>query len=72
MPALGPVSRTELIAYLRRIGFDGPFPGDKHELMTRGPHHLILPNPHRGAIGPGFVRGPLRQGHISRAEWEAL
>lgn len=35
MPALGPIRRRELVAALRRLGFDGPYSGGKHEFMQR-------------------------------------
>ena len=36
MPPFGPVKRRQLIAYLRKLGFAGPFSGGKHQYMTRG------------------------------------
>ena len=51
MPAWGPVSRRQLIAVLRRLGFEGPFAGAKHQFMVRGDRVLTVPNPHRGEIG---------------------
>lgn len=36
MPALGPIKRRDLIKYLRQLGFDGPFVGRKHQVMTKG------------------------------------
>lgn len=36
MPAWRPVSRRELIATLRRLGFQGLYSGGKHEFMVRG------------------------------------
>lgn len=35
MPAWGPVSRRTLIATLRKLGFDGPYSGGKHEALAR-------------------------------------
>src|SRR5438093_5248627 len=51
MPAWRPVSRRELIAALRRLGFQGPYSGGKHEFMVRGDRVLTIPNPHPGDIG---------------------
>ena len=70
MPAWRAVSRRELIATLRRLGFQGPYSGGKHEFMLRGERVLTIPNPHRGAIGPGLLAVILRQAGISRKEWE--
>ena len=39
-----PVKRKEFIDKLKRIGFQGPFSGSKHEFMTFGNHHLAIPS----------------------------
>ena len=72
MPRPGPIGRRGLIANLRRLGFDGPFPGGRHEFMTRGPQHVTLPNPHPGDIGRDFLVEILRQAGINLEEWNAL
>ena len=38
--------------------------------MRKGDLTLIIPNPHEGDIGPGFLRRLLKQAGISREEWE--
>ena len=48
----------------------GPFAGGRHEFMLRDTRRLIIPNPHRGDIGPGLLSQLLRQANISRKEWE--
>ena len=70
MPAWGPVSRRQLIAVLRRLEFEGPFSGAKHQFMVRGDRVLTIPNPHRGDLGGELLALVLRQGGISRKEWE--
>lgn len=72
MPRFGPISRRELIVALRQFGFSGPFAGAKHEFMTKGRRHLILPNPHAGDVSRDFLAEILRQAGITRAEWESL
>jgi hypothetical protein len=72
MPPFGPVSRRDLIHYLKRAGFDGPFSGAKHEFMIRGVTRVTIPNPHRGDIGNNLLSRLLRQIQISRDEWEQL
>lgn len=72
MARIGPISRRDLIACLRQIGFDGPFPGGRHEVMTRGSQYAVLPNPHQGDISSPFLTRILRQAGVSRDEWEAL
>jgi predicted RNA binding protein YcfA (HicA-like mRNA interferase family) len=69
MPRLDPVARRELVRKLKRLGFEGPFPGGKHLWMRRGGLRLTIPNPHRGAIDPGLVRRILRQAGISLEQW---
>jgi len=74
MPALGPVRRKDLIRYLRRLGFSGPFAGSKHEFMVRDADklRLTIPNPHKGEISKPFLAELLREAGISREEWERL
>ena len=70
MPAWRPVSRRELVVALRRLGFQGPYSGGKHEFMVRGERVLTIPNPHRGDIGLGLLAVILRQAGVSRKNWE--
>jgi predicted RNA binding protein YcfA (HicA-like mRNA interferase family) len=72
MPRLGPIKRAELIRYLRRLGFEGPFSGGKHQFMRKGDCTLRLPNPHQADIGREFLVRILRQGGIDVATWEEL
>lgn len=72
MPPFGPVKRVVLIRYLRSIGFQGPFPGTRHQVMTRGDTKIGLPNPHRGDVGVPLLRRLLQEAGISREEWERL
>ena len=72
MPAFGPIKRRDLIYYLRKSGFSGPFSGGKHQFMQRAGHSLTLPNPHTTDIGPKLLGVILRQAGISREEWESL
>jgi len=73
MPVFGSISRRELIRSLRRAGYEGLFAGKRHEFM-RHPEkgRLVIPNPHRGDIGPSLLANILRQAGISREEWERL
>ncbi|MBI2919370.1 MAG: type II toxin-antitoxin system HicA family toxin [Chloroflexi bacterium] len=72
MPVLGPISRRDLIRNLRRLGFDGPFPGGKHEIMQREDVTVILPNPHGAAIGRNLLVRVLRRAGVDRDTWEKL
>jgi predicted RNA binding protein YcfA (HicA-like mRNA interferase family) len=69
MSKLSPVSRKELVQRLRELGFEGPFAGGRHPQMRRGDLTLIIPNPHEGDIGVGFLQRLLRQAGVSREEW---
>jgi predicted RNA binding protein YcfA (HicA-like mRNA interferase family) len=69
MPHLNPVSRRELVRKLKRLGFEGPFPGGKHQWMRRGGLRLTIPNPHEGEIDPGLIRRILLQAGITIEEW---
>lgn len=70
MPPWGPISRRGLVAALRSLGFEGPYSGGKHEFMIRGDLALTIPNPHRREIGVALLKIVLKQGGISRAQWE--
>ncbi|MBI2304770.1 MAG: type II toxin-antitoxin system HicA family toxin [Chloroflexi bacterium] len=64
------VTRRELIRKLRTLGFEGPFPGGRHEFMRRDNLRLPVPSRHRGDISPGLLRLILREAGISLEEWE--
>jgi predicted RNA binding protein YcfA (HicA-like mRNA interferase family) len=72
MPQIGPIDRRDLIRNLRRLGFNGPMPGGRHEFMVRGERRVILPNPHRSDLSAGLLAPALRDGGVSRDEWERL
>lgn len=72
MPKFGPIKRKDLIYYLKRLGFQGPFTGSKHEFMEKGEIQITLPNPHQGEIGRPLMAVILREGEIDRQEWEKL
>jgi predicted RNA binding protein YcfA (HicA-like mRNA interferase family) len=69
VPGLKPVSRRELVRKLRALGFEGPFPGGKHQWMRRRGLRLTIPNIHRGLLDPALIRRILRQAGITPDEW---
>jgi predicted RNA binding protein YcfA (HicA-like mRNA interferase family) len=69
MPSLNPVSKRELVRKLKALGFEGPFPGGKHQWMRRDNLRLTIRNPHGGAIDPGLIRRILRQAGITLDDW---
>jgi len=67
------ISRRELVRKLRRLGFDGPFSGGRHQFMIRGSLKLRIPNPHAGKdIHVSLLREILRQAGISADEWDKI
>jgi predicted RNA binding protein YcfA (HicA-like mRNA interferase family) len=72
MSAYGPIKRSDLIQYLKRMGFDGPYSGGKHQFMVKEGLRLTIPNPHQGDIGKALLIKILRQAQISREDWERL
>ena len=69
MSRLTPVSRADLIKRLKKIGFEGPYPGSDHDYMVRGDSFVRIPNPHKREIGVNLLSEILREGRISREEW---
>ncbi len=69
MDRLTPVSWRNLVQRFREIGFEGPYAGGRHPQMRRGDLTVIIPNPHEGDIGVGFLKRILRQANVSREEW---
>jgi len=72
MPAFGPVSRKKLVHCLRKMGFEGPYSGGKHQFMIKKDITLTIPNPHSADIGPNLLVRILRQAGISRKQWLQL
>jgi predicted RNA binding protein YcfA (HicA-like mRNA interferase family) len=57
---------------LKRLGFEGPYSGGKHQFLVKNDITVRLPNPHQGDIGQEFLARILRQVRIDRDQWEAL
>ncbi|HPI19941.1 MAG TPA: type II toxin-antitoxin system HicA family toxin [Candidatus Kapabacteria bacterium] len=72
MPPIKPLSRKELIYYLRKYGFEGPYSGGKHQFMLNGDSTLRIPNPHDVDIDRVFLIKILKQAGIEKSEWEKL
>jgi predicted RNA binding protein YcfA (HicA-like mRNA interferase family) len=72
MPHFGPIKRKELIRYLRRLGFEGPYSGGKHQFMIKSEIVLSIPNPHKADIGKELLSRILKQAKIDRNTWEKL
>ena len=72
MPPFGPVKRKDLLRYLKRFGFVGPYSGGKHSFMLKGDITIRVPNPHHADIGKELLARILRQAGISKDDWEKL
>ncbi len=72
MPYVGPIKQRDLVHYLRRLGFEGPYSGGKHQFMVKEQLVLRIPNPHRADIGESLLLRILKQAGVSRADWETL
>ena len=72
MPPFGSIKRRDLVRYLRKVGFEGPYTGGRHEYMVKGTLKLFIPNPHRGEISKSLLAKILRQADIDQDEWAEL
>jgi len=66
---LSPISWSNLVKKLKKIGFNGPYQGGKHPYMVKGNLVLTLPNPHRKEIGIDLLIRILRQANIDKERW---
>ena len=44
MSQLNPCKRNDFIRRLRRLGFDGPYSGSRHQFMTFDQNRLTIPS----------------------------
>jgi len=65
---LAPVTWSNLIKRLSRLGFDGPYHSGKHPYMIKGSLVLTVPNPHRKEIGVPLLSKILKQAQVSKEE----
>jgi predicted RNA binding protein YcfA (HicA-like mRNA interferase family) len=72
MPHVVPIKRESLIKYLRSLGFEGPLPGTKHQIMKKDSIRFRLPNPHHNDISANLLSRLLKEAGISRETWEKL
>lgn len=55
MPDMRAIKRNDLISYLKKLGFSGPYSGGKHQFMIKENLRLTLPNPHQADIGVNLL-----------------
>lgn len=74
MSRLSPLKSAEVIRRLRKLGFEGPFPGGRHARVVRIATGEVIPIPmHKGKdVSVGLIRAILRQIAVSPEEWNAL
>ncbi len=72
MPAFRPIKQKELIRFLRKLDFIGPYSGGKHQFMVKGELRIRIPNKHKKDIGKDLLKLILRQAEISNKTWEKL
>jgi predicted RNA binding protein YcfA (HicA-like mRNA interferase family) len=64
-----PCSRAELIRKLKKLGFEGPYPGGRHSYMKRSGYRQIFPNSHARQIDSALIREILKQAGINEEDW---
>lgn len=72
MPAIKPIRQKELIHFLRKLDFMGPYSGGKHQFMIKGNLRLRIPNPHKKEIGKNLLKTIVNEAQISLKIWEKL
>ncbi|CAN5865559.1 hypothetical protein BH23ACT11_BH23ACT11_11630 [soil metagenome] len=72
MSVFGPISRRDLVKNLKKLGFEGPYQGKKHDFMVRGDATPRIPNPHKGDISRELLGRVLEQAGVSKEEWRNL
>ncbi len=66
---LTPVTRRELVKRLSKLGFDGPYPGSRHDVMARGDISIIIPNSHHGEeISISLIARILKRAGVSQQD----
>jgi predicted RNA binding protein YcfA (HicA-like mRNA interferase family) len=72
MPKFGPIKRIDLIYYLKKLNFIGPYTGGRHQFLLKDKIRLVLPNPHKSDISKDLLSKILKQAGISKEDWEKL
>ncbi len=63
------ITREQLIRKFRRLGYQGPYSGAKHQFMKKGQQKIRIPNPHKGRdIHISLLKEILKQAEISEGE----
>ena len=66
------ISWRKLVQNFRKLGFDGPYSGGKHQFMEKDFFKIHIPSKHKGNISVGLVNEILRQADIDKKKWDTL
>jgi len=71
MPRLTPLKSREVIAKLRALGYDGPFPGGRHSRMVNPESGKVIPIPIHGGkdVSVALIRAIIRDLGITPDDW---
>ena len=71
MSKLKPLKPREVIKKLRALGFEGPYPGGKHQRMVNLETGKVIPVPvHKGRdVSIGLISEIIREIGVSLDEW---
>jgi predicted RNA binding protein YcfA (HicA-like mRNA interferase family) len=69
---LSPIARRELIRKLKKIGFNGPYSGGKHQFFKKDNSKIFIPNPHGKDIGIVLIDKIIKQLGISPEDFIKL
>jgi len=71
MPKLTPLKPREVMRKLRKLGFEGPKPGGRHQHMVHPATGRVIPIPIPGGekIGVGLICEIINEVGITREEW---
>jgi hypothetical protein len=71
-----PTEPRDAISKLRKMGFEGPFGGGKHQMMERGDQRIPIPNVHGTGKGrticKQLVLEIMKRAGLTRQEWNRL
>jgi len=71
-----PVKRSEFVRRVRKLGFEGPYSGARHQFLVNGNHRLTVPS--NAEFSVPQLRLLLREigamigQNVALGEWEAL
>lgn len=72
MPKFGPIKRSDLVKYFKKLGFNGPYSGGKHQFMIKSNITIRIPNLHKADISKELLARLLKQAHINKHDWEEI